>query len=459
MISVQNLLQLLNGSKKLQRGCVAASLLLLSAFAECVFASSGIHLLFSDTIPVSVKAGTSQLRVDTVAWRDVTDQVPPISDEIIADRNSSGDVGRKKNYGVQFLIPFGASSLTEPASSRFVHFYAGVLLAIDLLKDEGISLNVRISDVGEKDAAWKNNISGIFKDNPEVVVGPLERDDIKLMMDSCRYRKATLISPWYSFTKLPEENPYYIQLKPNLRAHFARMVEETTSRYQKGEVVIVGRKNKDTESWIQYFQDKAFGITGSENFYNVYYAHIDSISKGPTAFHRLFRNPDIKSIVLPNFSFSDEQWLYNVVRRLAAEKPLNPMTVYGMPVLYESELIEADILSALNMCIVTAEFVDDYDEGVKNFKRLYLETYGEIPVADAIRGYDLMVFIGRNLSRYGPHFQMALGNKAFYGLQSTFILQGPGSDKSITAKSTDVPLFYDNSFLELIRFENNRWTR
>lgn len=458
-MSVQNLLQQLNGSKKLQHGCVVASLFLLSAFAQDVIAASRLPGLFSDTIPVSVDTRKTLLRIDTVKWRDVTDQVPPISDEIIAVQRSSEEVSQKKNYGIQFLFPFGANSLTEPASSRFVHFYAGVLLAIDLLKEEGISLKVKVTDIGEKDAAWKKNISGIFKDNPDIVVGPLERDDIKLLMDSCLNRKATLISPWYSFTRLPEENPYYIQLRPNLRAHFARMAEETTARYQKGEVVIVGRKNKDTEAWIQYFQEKAVGITGSENFYKVYYTHNDSISKGPTAFFGLFSNPDIKAIVIPNFSFSDEQWLYNVVRRLAAEKPPYPVTVYGMPVLYESELIEADILSALNMCIVTAEFVDDYDAGVKNFKRLYLETYGEIPVADAVRGYDLMVFIGRNLSRYGPFFQKALGNKAFHGLQSTFILQGPGSDKSITAKSSDLPLFYDNSFLELIRFENNRWTR
>ncbi len=458
-MSVQNLLQLLNGSKKLQHGCIVASLFLLSAFVQDVIAASRLRSLFIDTIPASIDTRKTLLRIDTVQWRDVTDQVSPISDEIITDEHSSGEVIQKKNYGIQFLIPFGASSLADPVSSRFVHFYAGVLLAIDLLKEEGISFKVKVADVGEKDTAWKNNISGIFKDKPDIVVGPLERDDIKLMMDSCRNRKATLISPWYSFTRLQEENPYYIQLKPNLRAHFGRMVEETTARFQKGEVVIVGRKNKDTESWIQYFQDKAVGITGSENFYNVYYAHNDSISKGPTAFYRLFRNPDIKAIVLPNFSFSDEQWLYNVVRRLAAEKPPYPVTVYGMPVLYESELIEADILSALNMCIVTAEFVDDYDEGVKNFKRLFLETYGEIPVSDAIRGYDLMVFIGRNLSRYGPFFQQTLGNKAFYGLQSTFILREPVSDKPIIDKGSEMPLFYDNSFLELIRFENNRWTR
>jgi ABC-type branched-subunit amino acid transport system substrate-binding protein len=458
-MSVQNLLQLLNGSKKLRPGCIVASLFLLFLFAENGFASSRMLCLLPDTIPVSTDARTPKLRIDTVQWRDVTDQMLPISDEMNTLTDSIVHSGQEKAYRIQFLIPFGASALADPVSSRFVHFYAGVLLAIDLLKEEGVSLKVKVTDVGEKDAVWKNNISGVFKDKPDIVVGPLEKDDIKLMMDSCINRKATLISPWYSFTRLPEENPYYIQLKPNLRAHFSRMVEETTARYQKGEVVIVGRKNKDTEAWIQYFQERAVGIAGVQNFYNVYFANNDSISKGPTAFYRLFRNPDIKAIVLPNFSFSDEQWLYNVVRRLAAEKPIFPVTVYGMPVLYESEFIEADILSALNMCVITAEFVDDYDEGVKNFKRLYLETYGEIPAADAVRGYDLMVFIGRSLSRYGPLFQKAMENKAFHGLQSTYILRGPESDMSITAKSSDSPLFYDNTFLELIRFENNRWTR
>jgi len=458
-MSVQNLLQLLNGSKKLRPGCIVASLFLLFLSAENGFTSSRMLCLLTDTIPVSIEARTSHLSIDTVQWRDVTDQMPPISDEIITEHDSKAHSVQRTSYGIQFLIPFGASALADPVSSRFVHFYAGVLLAIDLLNEEGISLKVKVTDVGEKEAGWKNNISEIFKGKPDIVVGPLERDDIKIMMDSCLSRKATLISPWYSFTKLQEENPYYIQLKPNLRAHFEKMVEETTARYQKGEVVIVGRKNKDTEAWIQYFQEKAVQLAGAENFYNVYYVHNDSISKGPTAFYRLFKNPDIKAIVLPNFSFSDEQWLYNVVRRLAAEKPLYPVDVYGMPVLYESELIETDILSALNMSIVTTEFVDDYDEGVKNFKRLFLETYGEIPVADAVRGYDLMVFIGRNLSRYGPLFQKSLGNKAFRGLQSTFVFRGPETVMPVTAKSSELPLFYDNSFLELIRFENNRWTR
>jgi hypothetical protein len=460
MILVRNLLQQLNGSKKLRQRCLATSIVCLSVFVEVAFAFSDVPYFSKDTIPLNERSGKGIIRIDTIQWRDVTEQLPPISDEIVvAAKDSSRQKTLKDKYVIQFLMPFGASTLSDPASSRFVHFYAGVLMALDVLRDEGVSLQVKVTDIGEKETSWKSKIPDIFSNQPDVIVGPLERDDIRILMDSCLNRKTTLVSPWYSFAKIPADNPYYVQLKPNLRSHYSYLVQQTTANYQKGEVVIVGRKNKDTDAWIQFFQDKASEVSGIKNFYSVYYAHNDSIQKGPTAFFKLFTNPDIKAVVLPNFSFADESWLYNVVRRLAAEKPANPVTVYGMPLLYESGLIDADILSALNMNVVTTEFVDDYDEGVKNFKRLYLDAYGEIPFAEAVRGYDLMIFLGRNLFRYGPFFQKAITNKVFYGLQSNFTLHASVMKEEMSEKSTESSVFYDNTFLELIKFENNRWVR
>ena len=67
----------------------------------------------------------NQSKPDTSGIKDTSMKKPEATDVMESQYEESTDF--KKSYNVKLLIPLNADGIADPASSRFVHFYAGVL--------------------------------------------------------------------------------------------------------------------------------------------------------------------------------------------------------------------------------------------------------------------------------------------------------------------------------------------
>lgn len=399
------------------------------------------------------------LPIDTIMWHDISEKNPPIVTKQKQNVIYAEGLDLKDEYNVTLLIPLNSDAQTFPSESRFVHFYAGALRALETLDEEGIKLNVQVIDTEEGNYKVKDNLKDLLTENTDLIIGPFEREDLKVLADECKIKSIPLVSPWQTSTKITNENPYYIQMKPNLKEHFLKLAESTSADYQKGEVVIIGKNNKETASWIQYFQETVSTTQHISDFYTSYFVSTDSLSAGPSAFSRLFKNNKVKAVIIPNYSYTDEDFIYSCLRRLSAEKSGRNISVYGMPILYDSDKVDFDFYNALKMKVVMSDFVD-LDQGkIREFRRAYLDMYGEIPSEDAVKGYDLMLYLGRHIWKYGRNFQYYLENEATSYLQSVYDIRKARSEDSPV---TNDPLkfdYFENKHLDIIEFTGNKWER
>lgn len=404
----------------------------------------------------TLKESVTKVKIDTVSWKDVSDMNPPVkvTTQVVTNTN---DI--KPIYNIKLLIPLNSDSYSDPTTSRFTHFYAGLLKALDELELEGIKLNIDVIDTEDGNYKVSENVYNILTADTDLVIGPFEKDDLKLMVEECKIRSITLVSPWQTSTKLTNDNPYYVQIKPNLKDHFVKLADATVKSYQAGEVVIIGKNTKETNSWINYFQQAAAAVTNNKQFYESYFVTADSLNTGPTAFKRLFKNTKIKAIIIPNYSYSDEDFMYGCLRRLAAEKGNRPISVYGMPIMYDSDKVDFDFYHALQMKVVMSDFVDENYGIIREFRRDFLDKYGEIPNADAVKGYDLTMFLGRNLWKYGRKFQNYLENEITTYLQSTYNIQKAKSEDTSTQSDPLRFDYFENKHLDIIEFKGNKWQR
>ncbi|HMU02488.1 MAG TPA: ABC transporter substrate-binding protein [Saprospiraceae bacterium] len=475
MISVQNHLQLLSGNKI---SFVVFLLILVSCGTNKAVTKSGTKdtpIVYDSSKPKSTTTKTPdqvvspgattkvKVKVDTIELKYPKTPTPPIVVKAQPQQSNKGGLSLKDSYNIKLLIPLNSDSYSpsEVAQSRFVHFYAGVMRALEKLDDEGIKFNIEVIDTEEGTKPLKEKTSEIINEGTDLVIGPFERDDVKMMAEKCKEKGIPLVSPWQTSTKITNENPYYIQMKPNLKEHFLKLAHSTASEFKKGEVFIVGKNNKETNSWISYFQDAAATSLNviSKDFYTPYYVTDDSLSTGPTAFNRLLKNPKLKAIILPNYSYTDEGFAYSCLRRLMAEKGGKQIIVYGMPMLFESEKIEFEYYHALQMRMVMSDFVDENQSDIRAFRREFLDLYGEIPTQDAIKGYDLMLYIGRNIWKYGVNFQNYLEYEPTTYMQSTYNIKKAKSDDSPTASDPEAFDFYENKHLDIIEFKGTKFHR
>ena len=458
MISVRSHRQLSNGSKLL------AFLVWVILLSSCGGTDSAVSRTNRGTpkSPSNTKVTTvkKKKKVEEVVWEEGKDEnKPPIKNKS-ASSIDKPELIKEDVYDITYFIPFDANNYMNSAqrSDRFIQYYCGLLVATNILEKEGVNLNINVVD--EKKRKFDDVLKASVSSYTDAIVGPYSRNSLKIAAKYAKSKEIPLVSPWQASSKIAEKNPYYVQLRPNLDEHYYSIFEDLKEKFELDQLHIVGRKTntKDVKR-INKLQRMAKDVWGesSEDILAEEWLIQDSIDVGETAFDSVFVEDKAQVFIIPNWSFEDEGFIYGALRRLSVEKGLTEVIVYGMPIMLESEKINFDYYSALNMRVARSKFVDERDYDVARFKRDFVNTYGALPTDDAYEGYDNLMFIGRNLKEYGKNFQHYLNEDQGYYLQAGYRVEETRKDSgSDEPRSTD---YFENKNVDIIEFKENRFVR
>ena len=456
MISVQNHRLQLNGNKGILPTVIA--LLFLSACSTTSKTSRGDRTIIQPNTPAVVtdNKAESEIKVDTIQWTEI--------DRARENGNSIEDwmLNKKDVYNISLMLPIEIdksidAQYSNPDSKlgRLLHYYAGTKLALEQLEDEGININIDVYD------AESGNYNRKLQDsrNTDAIIGPRDRDQLATTANYGRNNNVPVISPWLSSSKLAKENPYYIQLIPSVRDHYDRLVEHVKANYDDDQVFLLGRKLNRDRATMRYIQNAAAALepNGSDFPFEELYLDEDSLKTGVEAYQKVFFEDKTTVFILPNYSFSDdEDFVYNCVRKLSAEKGLNNVVLYGMPILLESDKVKFEHYNNLNMCIVRSSFVDKEDPVVKEFREMYFDAYNDFPSEEAYKGYDIMLFVGRSLYNYGTGFFEYLDRSKSDLIHTSFDVQAVYDPKDDAFKNIQ---YLQNKHLYVLSFEDFKFRK
>ena len=82
--------------------------------------------------------------------------------------------------------------------------------------------------------------------------------------------------------------------------------------------------------------------------------------------------------------------------------------------------VDFEYYESLNLHLSSDGFVDINSPESKNFKTQYFYKFGELPTDDAYYGYDMMLYFGRMIDKYGTQFQKNIDGEPFEGLHTRF---------------------------------------
>jgi hypothetical protein len=464
MISVPNRLRLLNGSKLL-----FLAILILSISSCGIFKdqrSSKPSRTYKKHKPVK-KADT--IKVDTLEFEEEVVDLPEIDEEDLYQKYGSE---LKDVYKVALILPLETgqgiqdlSALKSDLSYRFINYYAGIQLALEDLSKKGLNLEVEVMNSSLESNDGRRYMNQLNKLQPDLIIGPYERDLLKELAAYGKRKQIPVISPWQSSSKITRDNPYYIQLKPDIKAYYQKMVEDINQHFISGQVYIIGRENMQVEknriNYIQEVQADSWDAYGKVEPYQVFYVEEDSLSQGQTAFDSLFVDQFYREIavLIPNWSFRDEQFIYSCLRKLNAEKQETTVTVYGMPIVYDSDKIGYNLYNSLNVRLVMDGYVQTSDEAVSAFRNRYYNQFKALPLKDALEGYDMMMYIGSNLARYGTKFQFFLTDVQQDFLHTSFRMRPKLQDDKIEAEDLESVDYFENAHIDVWGFDYNSFRK
>jgi len=457
MISVPNRQQPLSGNKL--SILLFGILLLFSACKTTKKSSTSRTSTNTDrTRTTTNNSRSNKAKVDTIYWKE---EKLDAEIAVMTDQNME----KKGDYAVTLFIPFNSdnyspSSLMKKGSQdfRFANYYAGVKMALKDLEREGVSMTVNVKDSESGDFTQKLN----NQEKTDVIIGPYNRTQLKQTAEFCRRNKIVNVSPWQSSSKITEDNPYHVQLRPNQTAYYDAMVTDALQNFRSDQIYVIGRDSNKDQGRIRYLQKTAAALKNmDENAkpLQVYTVDPDSLINDALTYDEIFDPLNPSVIIFPHWSSEDESFIYDCLRKLAIEKGQSNLTVYGMPIFIDSDKITFDYFQNLNIRVARAKWVDRNDPKVKDFKNRFYQTYNALPADDALDGYDMMMFIGSNLWENGNKFQHVLDQDNQSYLQTSFDVQKVISKDAKRLDNFKSVNYFENRNLDIISFQRDRLVR
>lgn len=418
--------------------------------------------------------------MDTIRWAEVPyDSVPPIrsartlleEDEQLTggvrpERIGRGEFGTEfySAYNVALILPF-LSDFYDPKtailpenSSWALHFYGGARMALENLEEEGIKLNVTVMDSNAEPRKvgrlLSSNRTALL--NAHLLIGPYRRENVELLAEFAKRNGKTFVSPHSAATGVASNNPDYVQVSPTLESHCRAITRHVRKRFRPEQVILVARDKDAEKARFAYFQQENFLIEGMRNDSLMFQEYV--VEERSADFQNINLQPflspgDTAVFILP--SWSNETFIYSFLSRLKlARQEDNYVEVYGMPQWIRYERIDFDLYEDLNVHVSSDTYVDPYAQDIQFFRRRFFDRYGAPPNDEAFLGYDVMLYFGRMIHKYGTKFQYYLEKDPQQMLHTRFEFERVVQPGRTTGRENAPIERFENKYVNILTFED-----
>lgn len=147
------------------------------------------------------------------------------------------------------MLPFMTDgSGNKEKQVRMVEYYEGFLMAIDSLKQEGISVDIFTYDTGNTTASLTQLLHkhSDLKDM-DIIFGPADIDQVKLMADFAKKNKIRLVIPFTSKSEEVFNNPYVFQINTPQSYLLSEVYEHYLRKFSNAHVVFLDAETGDND--------------------------------------------------------------------------------------------------------------------------------------------------------------------------------------------------------------------
>jgi tetratricopeptide (TPR) repeat protein len=320
----------------------------------------------------------------------------------------------KEIYSISLVMPFMTSTL-EPSLNRknnqiVLDLYEGMKLAVDTLAKQGISLSLRAYDTERNVNKTKQILETEELKNTDIIIGPFFQEENKPVQDFSLANRTNVFNPFSNLSDINGTNPYAYLFQPSfetLGKKSADYVKDHVRR--KNCMVFYGNTRVDSvlaANFIQRANENGIKISAIHKV-NKDAGKIMGILATPTEYDE-FKYP--KQFTLPKdslgsiFVASNDALIYAKVAG-GVETRNDSVLVVGSEKWMEETAIDLERYQSLGIVLYAPSFTALYNPNYKAFVTKFIKVHGRVPSNSAKTGYELMLFVGKQLKQHGVYFQ------------------------------------------------------
>lgn len=407
--------------------------------------------------------------VDTVNWTVDPDEAPPIGsdatpvdesvDPVTGEPLDEGSGQKLSKYRVAVLLPFFTNRFTDGdnidnASLSAINFYGGMKIAFEELSRQGLDIEATIHDTKGSETTTATLMASPEVNNAHLIIGPFRKNNIRLAAEKAKALRTPFVSPISASSGVTKDNPYFIQVSPYLQTHCQAITRHAKERYRTDQIVLVARNKKAEISRFDYFQQENKKIEGSDDAkpFQEYIITGEEMNFDDIDVSPYLNDNDTTVFIVP--SFSNKNFIYGLLLQIYNTKGDSEVVIYGLPQWMGFEPPSYDYYELLNLHVSSANYVDEDMEEVKNFQRKYFEKYGTIPNDKAYSGYDVTMYFGKMLDKYGTKFQEKIDVEQAAYLNSTFEFIREVPLAAALQEDFSKTNLYENKHVYILKFDD-----
>lgn len=292
---------------------------------------------------------------------------------------------------IAMMLPFKSRrDSLDFATDRLLNittdFYFGALLALDSLKKEGLSVQMKVFDTENNKQVSKRISDQVELQEFDAVIGPLFLANVKSVSDNLKYGKPLIISPISTKDHSYIENKKLVQERASLANQTEEMMDFIKANYENQDLIVI--KNESQRSQEQYDRIIAdLQALNPEKEVKTLEPKDGYIN--PDEF-RVFRDTLERNIV--NWFFitdNDPAYLGDVFNNLGVFPEADSLVVFGFEKDRNFDKIDNNFLARVHFHYPSNTFIDYNSPAYRNFEAMYRRKYYGRPSSFAVEGFDV----------------------------------------------------------------------
>ena len=352
----------------------------------------------------------------------------------------------KPTYNVALMIPLYLSDVTqlnvdpdpdvsaqENRPLQFVQFYEGFRMALDSLKETGVSLKVTVYDAERDTLKTMKLLQDPELRKTDLIIGMMYHRNFQFVADFAKKYNIPIVNPMSERDPILENNKKVFKVRPSLKSQFSELIKYLQSSFKDSNIVVISdnqRVNKTTANNIMSVME---GNKADIHLAEGYGEVLSLLSKN-------------KGNVIV-FISDNKSYVLDVVTKLNEHRNEFNVTLIGLPRWDRFDDIEADYLVNLRTHVMAPWFVDYDDPGVKKFVSRYQDLYQTDPEPLAFQGFDVTFYFVTALWKYGISFERCISELQMNSLQTDF--------RFSSSKDNG----FENQYWEMYEYDNYRLRR
>lgn len=321
------------------------------------------------------------------------DNVPILPDNSKFQNLNKGFI----NVGV--LFPFQLKNISseknENDNQYAIDMYEGMLFGVEKLKDEGITIKLHAYDIENKiDKIEKLLYNKQFLEE-DLIIGPLHSETNKIAQYYANEKKVPLLNPLSKNADLITNKLYSFLVNASFEHQAEQAANFVINNFYGDAIVIYGNTAKDSTVAMAYAAE--FHKQSNKAIQTIKYLNSNSLNS-------LVKNKIGHIFMVCSSKLGGT--IFNII-----EKKMENVPVIAMRESFP-DLLQFNSNNKPNLYFINPEFVDDNNENIKNFKLDFWNKRNILASYYTIKGYDMMLFWGRQISKNKSNFKQMLSIKA-----------------------------------------------